>query len=236
MRVISLTRVVESAVAELKDSKNFIGELLDSDDIFSKSNIEALDASHEGLFVFLAFHPQHDEQIYDALISERLTTYSGSKILVLFTTDTVARIPKQLSGIGADWLELSSSDYPAYQIARELFKADKTPQLPGLIFIERLAGKEAVFVPLRLGQAHDFQQTTDAAFRIAVDAMELSRDSSNNFANTFCKQLAMQNIDYETTHSPSITEWLFNAYNYVRKHSGDIVSIVKTVSQLSKSL
>lgn len=229
MLVQSLINVIESSVIAPTD-KRFAGNVVDFDELMTNENLAKLESFYEGVFAFIAFHPAADKPVADYVELGSLGADAGDFVFALFTLCKLAHRP---SFVGRDafknWLTIEEGTNPSYQVVRSLFPKSP-PTLPGILFIEKFSKPtEPVFVSLAgCASAADVLSTARKVFEMAASSYLATKgEALSRFPFQLSVKLAKEGIDYKRGGEESMKEWLVKAFKLVRKHSGDIVSVVK---------
>ena len=105
-----------------------------------EQNFKALDNQHRGAYVFVAFHPVADHCVEEYIDEGTLGGDAGPDILALFlVAHRAPRMPREYKNSDARFgVSLSLKQHPSYDLARRFFPKKTIPQLPGLVFFDRL--------------------------------------------------------------------------------------------------
>lgn len=226
MLVISLITQIEEAAADV-NIRNATGNVLSFETLFSAEGLSNLEKQHDGLICFLAFHPTSDEVIADYIRKGSLASDSGPKILVLFTLDSAARFPVQTSSASfRSWGEIEADLHPSYYMVREMFLPNRVPELPGILFLDRLsAPAECVYVKLSGLDGLDVLRRLRLVFSLAEEAfLKRAPYSSVSWVDSLASKLQGKEIPYARTGNSSPVEWLLRSYKFLMAHKGDLVS------------
>jgi hypothetical protein len=66
-------------------------------------------------------------------------------------------------------------------------------------------------------------------YRRATEAYIATLADLDRFATQFCQSLALGGVAYDRVGPRSVWEWFFQAYHFVKQHTGDIVAIVGAI-------
>ncbi len=234
MLVTSITNIFESIINE--DQKNFTGFVENPKELLKEENLVRLDQSIKGVFCFLAFHPRHDQALFDYVCSPIFSSDTGSHVLALFTIEESAITPQVMGkNLANSWISVEESNYPAYEIVGQLFPSDQPPPLPGVLIVHRLSEPtEPVYVPLNRDMKGDVLASFMRSLFLYVDeGYRTSIKESVALAPRLGAILARENISYMRISPLSFSEWLFKSISFVKKHGGDIVTGIKLLGGLS---
>jgi hypothetical protein len=225
--VQSIINTLESAVAD-RSAQNLGGYVKDFDVLFTRSNVECLEAMHEGVFAFFAFHPQLDTAIADYLRLGSLADDTGQHVFALFTLDMPANTPIHLATASSPWLSLTSPSASPVTLIRNLFPTGALPTLPSVVFLERLSiTANPVAVSLAgLTTPADVRTRCARVCDLASRAY-LRKPLPGTFATSFSTLLAADGLEYGRGEPTSIFEWFIKTVRFVHANAGTIVSVVK---------
>lgn len=228
MLVQSIVNVVEAAAAN-RLFQRAAGNVQDFDALFTPQNLTALEKQHNGVFAFVAFHPELDAAIAEYLRSGSLADDSGPHVLALFMLNTPAHTPIDLTAVdGSRFMSLLEPARSSTALVRDLFPDVELPQLPALVFLERLSGAaEPVAVSLDgLSKAADVRTRCARICDLAGRAYTRSL-AEGAFATLFATALAGGGLTYRRGGTTSAGEWLIKALRVAHLNAGTIVSVVK---------
>jgi hypothetical protein len=232
MLVLSFTTLIEEAIAD-PNVKKASGNVRSFDDLLRPENLEQLERHHEGLFAFLAFHPEADSTVAEYVRSGTLASDSGPRLLVLFTLDSAARFPVRLgSNAFQSWLDLDAEVHPAYQMVRMMFLPGRIPPLPGILFFGSFAVPDCIYVSLAdVTELEPLRQRLREVFSLADHSLRKGGSGGREgWSDALGTQLQKDGIDYVRSTSISPREWLLRGYQFVRDHRGDLVSMLGLLS------
>ena len=162
---------------------------------------------------------------------------SGTAILVLFFATTDIRSPRSVSpkdlNIG---LDLDMNMHPAYEFVQWLFPTQIVPAFPGLVFMDRVYDVvSAIYIPITThssaGSVADFCRSV---FALANAVFKKHRGGDEKaILDSLSVELKMKRIDYSRSGQASIGEWLASAYQFGKKNSATIVSVIGKVAKVA---
>lgn len=227
MLVLSLTTILQEAAADPR-SKHGSGNIQSFDELLKPANLQMLEASHGGMFAFLAFHPAVDSSLVAYVRSGTLASDSGPNILALFTLDAQARWPTSITNKSFEsWLVLDTSSHPSYALIRILFEPKTVPPLPGIVFFDSFVSEtEAVYVNLsRCAEGQEIRMYLRECFALAD---KVWRDSKTKSGDTFASRLSVallaEKAHYFVTGRTSMREWLVQGLRFLEAREADIVA------------
>ncbi|VTR93268.1 unnamed protein product [Gemmata massiliana] len=237
MRVLSLSRLIETARVTDAHGKAATGHVQNFADLLNEDNVRHLEAAHGGLFAYLVFHPKLDAALVDVIKSGAVARYLGAEILLLYTLDSAPQTPTAITDKAfAGWLDLAPDDYPGHQIVRTLFPDGTPPTTPGVVFLTSLVDDcEPVYVPLTDNGAGDAAAILNSAFRLAQGALAGAKADRGAVPGLLAKALAQEGLRYTRTSPRSAFEWLCLTFHTARRHLGDLVAVVSLVRGKGKS-
>jgi hypothetical protein len=231
MMVISFSSLLEEAAAD-PSTKYLAGNIKAFEKLFDPDIVERLEASHSGIFAFMAFHPTADAAVVDYLKGDTLADDSGPNILCLFTLQVEARAPTVIeSDTWESVIEVTGASNPSAKMIRDMFAPEEPPPLPGIVFFPDFSSyNRAVYVPLdKLEDTRQVREHLRNAFMIASAAAQQSLDQGRSvaeFSDNFAAMLKSRRIRYNRTGRRSMREWLIAAYQTAWDHRSDIVTAV----------
>jgi hypothetical protein len=233
-RAISLSKLIdEASYLQNESTKRLAGSITDPDNFVR--NLPALQSLHTGLFSFIAFHPRVDQTIAEYIEKGSIASDSGPDILVLFFSATEMRFPRTIApkdlNIGVN---LDMEIHPAYQLTQSLFPTGTIPKFPGLIFFDSLFDEvEAVYVPIaRRSTAAEVVDFCRSVFVLADRIMKQRNEGEAISFDSLSMAFKTNGIDYSRTGQTSVGEWLISAYNFGKKHSATIVSLISKIAKV----
>ena len=229
MLVISLQAQIEAALAD-PNIKHASGNVQSFKELFKKENIMLLEEKHDGLFAYLAFHPDVDRPIVDYIQAGSLSDDSGEQMLVFFTLKTKAHTPKQLTSSSmTNWLQVDNAVHPAYQVIRMLFP-DEAVALPGIAIFDQFSkpDRAAVYVSLQgLEDADKVRASLRTIFALANKSLKDTKANGKSFEDEFAVLLKKNKIAYNKSGKKTLLEWFIGAYQYIDANKGDLVSFIR---------
>lgn len=227
---ISLSKLMDEAVYLQNDkTKNLSGSIRNSAEF--DDNRRALQSLHRGLFAFVAFHPQVDQQVADYIEKGSIGSDSGPNILVLFFSAKEIRFPRAITprdlNIGVD---LDMTVQPAYEFAQWLLPAESLPKFPGLIFMDRVVDSiQAVYVPIQKhATADEVADFCRSVFALANHVMKKNAEDPLSIESLILK-LKSDGFEYTRSGEASVGEWLISAYQFAQRHRATIVTLISKV-------
>ena len=237
MFVISLENIIESAIASgMLSSSGEVRKQSEDDDVgqlFKKEYLEALECLHDGVFAFLAFHPNYHSDVLDYVCSGRMELDSGDYIFVLFTLETAANTPLIAdTSLFASWMNVTEADYPSYKFIKQLFENQAPPSLPGILLSERLSvASEPVYVGFRnQTSSRPLADLLADIFETGTKSYFTSKGNGQAFSEQLGFDLALKGLAYNRLGRLTLREHVARLFHWARSHSGDLVTVVKMLS------
>jgi hypothetical protein len=206
-------------------AKHLTGSIGDIEGLLTPEAMRALEESHPGYFAFLAFHPSADAAIMTYLGEGSFPFDSGSRALVLFTTEETGPAVWAYSAPALAAVTVADhSDLPVQAALRYLF-GDHVPVLPGIAVFSGFS-KDTDVVYFSLAGLTDA-----AAVRLAVRSLiGLADEAWNGNREEFADRLAVaalrSKLAFQRTGRRSMLEWLVQTFQWLSRHRGDIVTVV----------
>lgn len=228
MLINSFRLFMESAVHAEDLSENLSGHISDFNEFLMPTNLVKINSSFRGVFAFLAFHPIGDKAISDYLLSGTIASDSGKEVLMFFLANRDARWARPLTS--NDLIAGGSIDPlndPPAEFVQMLFK-DGQPPLPGVVFFEKFALTEPIFVTLRgLKESDQIRERIQDVCALAGKSFRECKASGGlSFTAHFSRSLAKGNIKYNRTGQQSCAEAFFKFAHSVLAHGNDIVNVI----------
>jgi hypothetical protein len=224
MTILPLSKLLISSEDSNSGVKNATGLMRDWEALLNNDTIEALRASHDGIFCFLAFNAKFDSDILTYIESGALAAESGDEILILYcintTIDTITFINDQdLRNL----FHFESKSNVNDQIIRALFPETDSALQPGLlIFDVKANSKNAVYVPF----INKYSSKTDCMRKVIEIITKVLHNKNKNALDAIGLQLLKENIDYIKNTKYSFGEHIIIIYRILSKAKSDIISIV----------
>jgi hypothetical protein len=227
--LVPLRNLLEQAAASAH-IKHLSGEVQVSGELLQPEVLDKVVAQlSPAVLAFLAFHPGVDTPIADYVKAGSLSSDSGRKVFVLFTTDTHVFSPKFsndagiFSGDVIPGIHIDAGIHPAYEMIRMLFEPDPPPTLPGIALFKDFGDPEVVYVELtELTSSLEVAQRLREVFALATEAG--SQASDRKFADVVSAKLQKQRIPYRRTGRRSVREWFIRGYQFLWDNRSDIVA------------
>jgi hypothetical protein len=233
MKVISLASLIESSVHDTRSSgtisfENAAGQIQDFDKLLNPQSLAALSQQHNGPFALLAYHPIGDAIIADYLAQGTLASDSGIRVLVLFVVNRKATWPTTISRtMLSGTVRIETGTEQSADLVQRLFKDGGCPLLPGLMFFERFAITEPVFVELHGLKTPDEVRASIRKFCSWADhAYSTGKTSGATFASEFGLALARENVSYHRTEPKCLYEWIHSGFHTLMKYKQDLVTMI----------
>jgi hypothetical protein len=234
MKGLSFTTIIRAAIEKSKNKQfeSISGTIETLDFLLNKENLDFLEKSHDGLFSFLAFHPEVDQLIFNYLQTESLSTDSGNNILVLFFSKKEFFLPRKIDTQDLEiGITISRFIHPAYQAVEMLFSPQIRVELPGLIFFDRLMDiRESIYIPLQgLESVSQVADRCRKIFSIAHNTLIKSQTKDRKFFNEFSLELLNEKINYKRSQNSCFREWLIKSYHIIAENKGTIITVVPSL-------
>jgi hypothetical protein len=143
---MSLTKILQEAAITTPSGKQryFSGGIESLQTLLRPENLAALQRLHNGLYCFLAFHPNADPFISEYVEKGSLASDSGKEIMVLFIAAREMRTPQriQINDLG---IQLDNVIHPAYEAVNLLFPGKKV-QIPGIVFFDNFVNQRNRYI------------------------------------------------------------------------------------------
>jgi hypothetical protein len=227
--LVPLRGLLEQAVASA-NTKHFTGEVKLSEELLRPDVLDRVVAQlNPAVIAFLAFYPPVDTPIADYVKAGSLSSDSGQKVFVLFTTDTHVFTPKYAGDPGvfsgqeiAPGIQIDTGIHPAYEMVRTLFEPDPAPNLPGIALFKSFEDSDVVYVELSgLTSPLDVAQRLRQVFALATESAQAG---DRKFADAVSARLQQQRIPYRRTGRRSVREWFIRGYQFLWDNRSDIIA------------
>lgn len=242
MKILSLLRLAEDAGYIAEGKRNQLGAIQDSRTF--EQNLAAVDQYHRGAYAFIAFHPVADNGVAEYIGEGSIGNDAGSHILALFLQgDNVPGEPRDVRSSDALFgINLSLEEHPAYALANKFFPGATRPQLPGIVFVNRLfEPTSSIYVVL---QGSDKQQIR-AQCRTVFDAANRSAEKTTENGDAkiwridldrFAGRLFELGVPYRRTGKKGVRSAAFIASTWIKKNAGSLVVAIPklVIPQLGK--
>jgi hypothetical protein len=235
MKVLSLLKLAEDAGYIAEGKRNQLGAIQDSKTF--EQNFAALDRQHRGVYAFVAFHPLADKDVVDYIADGSLGDDAGSHILALFLQ--ADKVPQALREVRSSdplfGISLSLEEHPAYALANKFFLGAARPQLPGIVFLNRLF--EPVYSLYVMLEGANKEQIR-AQCRKVFDAANQSADKSKGSGDArvwrldfdrFAARLFELGVSYRRAGEKGVRSATFIAGAWLKKNASSIVVAIPKV-------
>jgi|GEM_PF-3814683 len=242
MKILALLKLAEDAGYIAEGRRNQLGAIQNSRTF--EENFAALDRQHSGAYAFLAFHPAADKNVVEYIGEGSLGDDAGSHILALFLQgNNTPQIPREvrhsdpLLGIN-----LSFEAHPAYELANKFFPGEARPQLPGIVFFNRLLlVTSSIYVILEGTDKQHIQAQCRRVFDAANRSAEKIKEGGDakmwriDF-DRFAGHLFDLNVSYRRAGKKGVRSAAFIASAWIKKNAGSIVVAIPklVIPQLEK--
>ena len=219
-RFINLLEVVAA-----QDGRRITGILRNSEDVLQPAVLALLEESHDGVFAFLAFHPERDRGFAEYVRSGALAGDTGRHMLALYAVDSESAASTISLALGWNAI-LDHSIDPAAEMVRNLFPAEDVA-LPGILVIPRFSRPDtALYVAaVHLDDAQEVGLLCQAVFAAAAAAYRQSKNQpERRFTAEFAARLRRARLGYIRTRRRSFFKWLTGAYTLLWRCGADLVA------------
>jgi hypothetical protein len=226
MLLVPVRTLIEQALAD-DHIKHLGGEVRSFDELMKPESLRLLADQSPGVLAYLAFHPVADAPVAEYIKNGSLASDSGSRILVLFTTDKSDLALRSEAGgaLSIPGVTVESGIHPSYEMIRLLFEPDPSPPLPGIAFFKGFAAdSEAVYVSLAgLGNSLEITGRMRTVFSLVTEVGYPA--PAGKFADRVSVALQKQRLPYARSGSKSLGEWFVRGYQFIYDRRSDIVAI-----------
>lgn len=228
--LVPLRSLLEQSVASTR-IKHYTGDVKLSEELLRPDVLDRVVAQlNPAVIAFLAFYPPVDTPIADYVKAGSLSSDSGQKVFVLFTTDTHVFTPKYSGDAGifsggdiVPGIHIDAGIHPAYEMVRTLFEPDPAPNLPGIALFKDFGDSDVVYVELsELTSPLDVARRLREVFALATEAA--AQASDRKFADTASAKLQQQRIPYRRSGRRSVREWFIRGYQFLWDNRSDIIA------------
>lgn len=236
MKIISLNKFAEEAGYIAEGARNF-GGAIENPRTFTE-NFKALDKQHKGVYAFLAFHPSADDSVAQYVGDNSLGDDAGPNILALFLVQPHApRRPRPVKPEDLRFgVALSTTEHPAYELARRFFSGKTPPRLPGIVFFDRLSKKgSSLYVLIQASDKSQVRSQCRKAFEAANRSMTTAKKTPRVDFDRLAARLLEADLSYRRQGRKGIRAAAFITTAWMKKNGGAIaVAIPKFLEVAAK--
>ena len=235
MKILSLLKLAEDAGYIAEGKRNQLGAIQDSRTF--EQNLAALDRQHRGIYAFIAFHPVADKVVVDYIADGSLGDDAGSHILALFLeADKVPQAPREVrSSDPLFGISLLLEEHPSYTLANKFFLGAARPELPGIVFLNRLfEPTRSLYVMLEGTNKDLIRAQCRKMFDAANQAADKNRGSGEASIwrldfDRFAARLFELSMSYRRAGEKGVRSAAFVAGAWLKKNAGSIVVAIPKV-------
>jgi hypothetical protein len=230
VKILSLEKFSEEIGYIAEGQRNAAGAIQNPKTL--KQNFDALDNTHRGAYVFIAFHPLADKAVAEYITEGTVGDDAGTMILALFLVQpTAPRKPRNLKREDVQFgVALSLTEHPAYELARYFFPQAEMPRLPGLVFFDRLSQQKSSIYALIEGMdtaqvRRQIRTGLEVGNRSIVGAASDDNTSRLDF-DRLAAGLMEANLTYRRSGKKGLRSARFIIGAWVKKNSGAIAAAI----------
>jgi hypothetical protein len=242
MKILSLLRLAKDAGYIAEGKRNQLGAIQNSRTF--EQSLAALDQEHCGAYAFVAFHPVADKDVVEYITDGSLGDDAGSHILALFLQgDKMPQEPREVQPSDPLFgVNLSVEEHPAYALANKFFPAAVRPQLPGIVFLNRLFDPaSSIYVVLEGSDKQQLRAQCRAVFDAANQSAEKTKASDDATLwqidlDRFAGRLFDLGVPYRRAGKKGVRAAAFIATVWLKNNIGSIVVAIPklVIPQLGK--